>query len=69
MPKVPQACSHSWEGWKGKPGTLGVLARDRAVLETGCGVERARRWQWVTGREGRPDEKQVTRRDVETGEI
>lgn len=53
MPKAPQASSHSWAGWEA----------DR--LWSGEG----RRWQWVSGREGMPDEKQVTRQDVETGEI
>lgn len=32
-------------------------------------IEERRRWQWVPGREGRPDEEQVTRQDVRTGDL
>lgn len=32
-------------------------------------IEERRRWQWVPGRKGRPDEEQVTRQDVRTGGI
>lgn len=31
--------------------------------------EERRRWQWVPGREGRPDEEQATRQDVKIGGI